>query len=678
MLRDKQKQKVPEIQDTDIMEEIRRLNEVTEKYSRLNKELNEMEEILPQQEDNNTEPEQWYQISEDVRSIREKLKMVKGDVSMADLEVQGHLERMKELERKRRKNFWRVLAVFEMVLMIALGAGFFAYIELHKGALETAKHGENGPAELTPTPDESVQPELPQTEFFVENLSELVAKLTINEIAPFTATVEKIDGMEYLCFTCGDIRICYANEHRAEQEDTYIYISNEQRRVVYPWDYDLTAPLGQLAPKYGSYTGEAGAQLIFLQYEDGEYNIPASVRMLDAEKLWEYDSFATKEELLNLFTLEYSEQASDDGEVSQTLMTMTVSSVPYTYKTAQSTYVNAVYYGENPLCFDQYFTLQLDEEKMSFSAVVYTPAQEYLGEISGELATVDREIVLKNVRYGAYVTEYQEDAESDGVITPRNTRMTEHITISGKNKERYYIALSDEIARVDYDMERLIMNESGFYEYFNEAGEKISYTGIDVSKYQADIDWKKVKAAGVDFAIVRLGYRGMNEGTLELDPYYKKNVKGANAAGIKVGVYFFSQAVSVTEAVEEARMVLEHIADYDIDYPVIFDTEVVPTYPARANNLPRDLRTDICIAFCDTIEAAGYRPMIYANTKWMIMGIDLERLTGYDKWYAYYGTNFTFPYHYDMLQYSESGKVPGVSSAVDLDISFKDYSRSGN
>ena len=125
-------------------------------------------------------------------------------------------------------------------------------------------------------------------------------------------------------------------------------------------------------------------------------------------------------------------------------------------------------------------------------------------------------------------------------------------------------------------------------------------------------------------------------------------------------------------------MVLEHIADYDIDYPVIFDTEIVPTYPARANNLPRDLRTDICIAFCDTIEAAGYRPMIYANTKWMIMGIDLERLTGYDKWYAYYGTNFTFPYHYDMLQYSESGKVPGVSSAVDLDISFKDYSRSGN
>ena len=140
-------------------------------------------------------------------------------------------------------------------------------------------------------------------------------------------------------------------------------------------------------------------------------------------------------------------------------------------------------------------------------------------------------------------------------------------------------------------------------------------------------------------------------------------------------MYFFSQAITVAEAVEEARMVLSNIEGYDITWPIIFDTEVVTTYNARANKLARDLRTDICIAFCDTIAAAGYRPMIYANTRWMILGIDLERLTQYDKWYAYYGTTFTFPYHYDMLQYSDTGKVPGVSGAVDLDISFIDYSK---
>ena len=102
---------------------------------------------------------------------------------------------------------------------------------------------------------------------------------------------------------------------------------------------------------------------------------------------------------------------------------------------------------------------------------------------------------------------------------------------------------------------------------------------------------------------------------------------------------------------------------------------MVTTYNARANNRARDLRTDICIAFCETIEAAGYHPMVYANTRWMILGIDLERLTKYDKWYAYYGTTFTFPYKYQMLQYSDSGKVPGISGAVDLDISFVDYSK---
>lgn len=395
--------------------------------------------------------------------------------------------------------------------------------------------------------------------------------------------------------------------------------------------------------------------------------------MMDGEKLWEYNELELKSALTELFSLEYVEGGNTQEGHSNTYMTMTIGSVPYQYEIAQTTYTNAVYSGENPLLFEQYFTLELAEEKVSFSAVVYTANGEYLGELSGEIAAVDRDIVLKNVKFGAYVTPYQEDPGSTGIILPRESRMTEHITISGKNKQRYYIALSDEVARVDYDMERLIQNENGFFEYFDENGQKISRTGIDVSKYQGDINWKLVKDSGIDYAIIRLGYRGMNEGTLELDPYYEANIKGANEAGVDVGVYFFSQATTIEEAIEEADMVLEYIRDYKITYPVIFDTEVVTTYNARANNLPRDLRTDICIAFCETIKAAGYRPMIYANTRWMILGIDLERLTMYDKWYAYYGTTFTFPYQYQMLQYSDKGKVPGIAAAVDLDISFVDY-----
>lgn len=673
-MRDKKKEAEPKKQEVDITEEIQRLNEVTQKYSRLNMEISEMEESLPSRGESSMDGNQQYELAEEVRGIKEKLKLVKGDVSMADIEVKGLLERLKKMRKKQKDSGWKVVAVFELVGLIALGAAFLVYAEVNRN--RTVPSVADADPSEDPGEKPTQEPNQPETDFFVDDLKERVARLSTSEIAPFSATVEQVDGMESLCFSYGELKIFYANEYvKEEEQTTKIRISNGERQVIYPWDYNLSGKIETLAPEYGAYTGDAGYQMIFIQYEKSDDKIPSMIRMLDADKLWEYGSFDLESAIREIFSLEYSEKASERGNVSDTFMHLTVGSASYQYQVAQTTYVNAVYYGENPLSFDEYFELALEEEKVRFSAVVYTAAGEYLGEVNGELAAADREIVLKNVRYGAYVTAYQEDATSDGIITPREARMQEHITISGSNRERYYIALSDEVKRVDYDMNRLVMNDAGFYEYLDENGEKISCTGIDVSKYQGDIDWEKVKAAGVDFAIIRLGYRGMNEGTLELDPYYEQNIKNATAAGVKVGVYFFSQAITVAEAVEEARMVLSNIEGYDITWPIIFDTEVVTTYNARANKLARDLRTDICIAFCDTIAAAGYRPMIYANTRWMILGIDLERLTQYDKWYAYYGTTFTFPYHYDMLQYSDTGKVPGVSGAVDLDISFIDYSK---
>jgi GH25 family lysozyme M1 (1,4-beta-N-acetylmuramidase) len=167
----------------------------------------------------------------------------------------------------------------------------------------------------------------------------------------------------------------------------------------------------------------------------------------------------------------------------------------------------------------------------------------------------------------------------------------------------------------------------------------------------------------------------MNEGTLELDPVFEKNMEGAAAAGIKTGVYFFSQAITKQEAEEEADFVLRAIEKYKVTYPVIFDTERVTTYNARANGLSYEDRTDMCITFCDRVAAAGYTPMIYANTKYMIMGVNLERLEKYDKWFAVYSDKITFPYDFQMLQYSESGSIPGIKGNVDLDISFVDYSK---
>lgn len=675
----KQKKDDTKSQALDVMREIQHLNETAERYSRYTQSYEEidqkvegMAEILPELAKDPQQQPQAEKLSEEIRTMREKLKFVKGDISSAGGEIKSIRKRLEEYEKKKQGNIWRTVAAVEMVCLLLTGTAFFVYHQFQKER-NVPVTSEN----VSPTPalpqDGSVDKE-PQTYLLISDLKERVASLSQNNIAPFTASVEQVEGREALCFTYKELRVVYWNEYPSGEEKTKLRLENGQRLLMYPWKYDFSGNLELLAPKYGAYAGAEGNQIVFTQYEKAGDHIPERICVLDAERLWEYNELELKAALLDMFELDYMQEASGQDGPAGTYMNMTVGAAPYQYEISQATYTNAVYSGENPLLFDQYFTMELSEEKMGFSAVVYTAQGEYLGEISGEIAAVDNEIVLKNVRYGAYVTPYQEDAGSTGIIVPRTARMTEYITISGKNKQRYYIALSDEVARVDYDMDRLIQNESGFFEYFDENGQKISRTGIDVSKYQGNINWKLVKDAGIDYAIIRLGYRGMNEGTLELDPFYEANIKGANEAGVDAGIYFFSQAVTVEEAVEEANMVLEHIADYDITYPIVFDTEVVTTYNARANGLARDLRTDICIAFCETIAAAGYRPMVYANTRWMILGIDLERLTGYDKWYAYYGTTFTFPYKYQMLQYSDSGKVPGISGAVDLDISFVDYS----
>ena len=702
-----------------LREEIAKLNEVTERYSKVQGEVEELEKSLLSPEE--LQQMEWEQapLTEELQITKEKLKLLKGEVAMAGEEVRKSRERLEKDAAKARKNPWKFVAVFELITMIVLGSVLLIYILQHKKTdvpADTDKVvGENQPGENTQTPGEgdvlTPLPEEPETYFMVENLSERVAAIDRNAIAPFAAKVEEIDGLEYLSFVYEDLKISYANEYCPEtaeagelqweqlassimlQPEQKIRIENDSRLVVYPWNYSFAGNLALLAPRYGSYIGAEGNQLIFfcenslvdvpelaitdiVTYRD---NVPQEIRMLDAEDLWEYEALNVEEELRALFTLEYSYVPSTDaGDSSlRTLMNMTVGSATYPYEVSYRSYetgiVSSVYNGV--LHFDEDFELKLSEEGMKLKAVVYTAEKEYMGELSGELAAVDRELVLKNVRYGAYVSPYHEDVTSDSIIVPRTAKMQEYITISGKNKQRYYIALSDEIERVAYEPERLIQNEQGYFEYFDEAGNKISFTGVDVSKYQGNIDWAQVKAAGIDYAILRLGYRGMNEGTLELDPYYEQNIVAANEAGIPVGVSFFSQAITVEEAIEEAEMVLKYIEGHEVTYPIVFDTEVITTYDARANNLPRDLRTDICIAFCETIKAAGYRPMVYANTKWMIMGIDLERLTEYDKWYAYYGTTFTFPYQYQMLQYSDSGSVPGIEGAVDLDISFVDYSK---
>ena len=198
--------------------------------------------------------------------------------------------------------------------------------------------------------------------------------------------------------------------------------------------------------------------------------------------------------------------------------------------------------------------------------------------------------------------------------------------------------------------------------------------GIDVSSHQGEIDWKQVADAGVEFVMIRLGFRGYGkEGTLNLDKNFRENLQGAKAAGLKVGVYFFSQAVNGAEAEEEAVFVLENLAGAQLDYPVVYDWEPVSDKNARTNGLGAEALTDCAIVFCDMVSYAGYTPMIYYNLPVAYTRYDLSRLTAYDVWFAQYADQPSMYYDYRIWQYTESGRIPGISGKVDMNIAFRPY-----
>ncbi|MGN0167163.1 MAG: GH25 family lysozyme [Acetatifactor sp.] len=194
--------------------------------------------------------------------------------------------------------------------------------------------------------------------------------------------------------------------------------------------------------------------------------------------------------------------------------------------------------------------------------------------------------------------------------------------------------------------------------------------GIDVSKWNGTIDWTAVKNSGIEYVIIRCGYRGSSQGSLIEDPKYASNIKGATAAGLKVGVYFFTQAIDEREAVEEASMVLEKVKNYKISYPIFLDVE--PS-GGRADSISKETRTAVCKAFCQTIQNAGYTAGVYANKTWLETKIDASSLSAYKIWLAQYAATPTYTGRYDLWQYRSTGSVTGISGNVDMNISYLGY-----
>ena len=199
---------------------------------------------------------------------------------------------------------------------------------------------------------------------------------------------------------------------------------------------------------------------------------------------------------------------------------------------------------------------------------------------------------------------------------------------------------------------------------------KTGVLGIDVSKWQKEIDWDKVKNEGVDFAIIRCGYRGSVTGSLVEDPYFEQNIKGARAAGIKVGVYFFTQAVNEVEAVEEASMVISVVRDYELQYPVFIDTEGAGGN-GRADSLNVEERTAVCEAFCTTVKNASLEAGVYASRNWYNNKLTASTLESYAIWLAEYRSVPLYQGYYQMWQYTSKGKINGINGNVDLNVSYR-------
>jgi lysozyme len=207
--------------------------------------------------------------------------------------------------------------------------------------------------------------------------------------------------------------------------------------------------------------------------------------------------------------------------------------------------------------------------------------------------------------------------------------------------------------------------------YYSENGKSASTEGIDVSSYSGDIDWKKVRESGIDFAMIRVGGRGYGEnGEMYTDERALEYINGAKAEGIKVGAYFFSQAISTEEAIEEADYVKTVLGDIKLDYPVAYDWEIIKDDDARTDNVSANQATECARAFCDRVKELGYTPILYSPSRELYFKYDLSRLADIDIWYCEYANVPKFYYEFSMWQYSATGTIDGIEGAVDLNVCF--------
>lgn len=250
-----------------------------------------------------------------------------------------------------------------------------------------------------------------------------------------------------------------------------------------------------------------------------------------------------------------------------------------------------------------------------------------------------------------------------------------HTLVTNPDGTDEWVLISPYLNKSTYDFTKM-EDKAGLKRYM-ENGKKISYVGTDISKQTGTVNFTSLKAAGVDYVMIRLGGRGYSSGQITLDENFKENIEGAIAEGLDVGIYFYSQAINQEEAIAEVNFIVQNLEPYraHVKYPIAFDMEFVANDEARIDGLSREDRTTIATFFLDGVKAAGYVPMIYGDKEWLIKEVDLAKLQNYDVWLTQEEEVPDYPYQYAMWQYTTKGVLNGIKGEANLNICFIGYSQ---
>ncbi len=276
--------------------------------------------------------------------------------------------------------------------------------------------------------------------------------------------------------------------------------------------------------------------------------------------------------------------------------------------------------------------------------------------------------------------EEEDDAKKDSskkqeeTVTLDPSEDGKHTLIKAADGTEEWVLINPYLTKNTYDFTN--MSESAHLRKYTENGKKISYVGADISKRNENVNFNRMKAAGIDFVMIRLGARGYSTGQITLDDNFVRNMEAAIEAGLDIGIYFYSQAINQEEANQEANFVVQNLEPYraNIKYPVAFDMEQINNDKARTDELSRDDKTIIANTFLSGIQASGYTPMLYGNKEWLIKSVDMTKLQNYDVWLSQEQDIPDYPYQYAMWQYTTTGVLNGINGDANLNLCFVSYS----